>query len=330
MVSRESQQSDAPVRVISVIDTVLWEEEDWERLAQWGRLLRYEGPPGSSEEVIRRIDGAQIVVIAEAQVSAVAIESCPKLEMISLWSTGYNHIDVEAARRRGVVVCNVPDYAAHSVAEHAMAMALALAKRLPQADAHVRSGLFNWQAIRGVELYGKTVGVVGTGAIGSKFAALAQGFGCRVLATTLHPSPERAQRLGVEYVDLGTLLKESDMISLHVPLTPATKGMLGQAEFELMQKQPILINTARAGAIDPEVLLWALEEGKIQGAGLDVLWEEPPDFDEPLYQRLLEADNVILSPHCGSNTAEAFRLLTDTCLDNIAHYLAGRPTNVVA
>lgn len=317
-------------RIISVIDTVLWEEEDWERLAQLGRVLRHEGALGSPEEAVRRIDGAQIVVVSEAEVPAAAIESCPQLEMISLWSTGYDNIDLEAARRRGVVVCNVPDYAAHSVAEHALAIALALAKRLPQADAHVRSGLFSWQAVRGMELHGKTVGVVGTGAIGSRFASLAQGFGCRVLATTLHPSSERGRHLGVEYVDLVTLLKESNIISLHVPQTPATKGMLGQAEFELMEKQPILINTARGGAIDPEALLWALEAGKIQGAGLDVLWEEPPRPDDSLYRRLLEADNVILSPHCGSNTAEAFRLLTDTCLDNIAHYLTGQPTNLVS
>jgi len=278
---------------------------------------------------MQRIDGAQIVVVSEAKVPAAAIESCPQLEMISLWSTGYDHIDLKAARRRGVVVCNVPDYAAYSVAEHAMAMALALAKRLPRADAHVRSGLFSWQAVRGMELHGKTVGVVGTGAIGSRFASLAQGFGCRVIATTLHPAPERARGLGVEYVDLVTLLKESNIISLHAPQTPATQGMLGQAEFELMEKQPILINTARGGLIDPEALLWALEEGKIQGAGLDVLWEEPPYPDDPLYRRLLEKENVILSPHCGSNTKGAFRLLTDTCLDNIAHYLAGRPNNVV-
>jgi len=329
MPSSKSQQGEAPVRIISVIDAVSWEEGDWERLAQWGTVLRYEGPPEDSEEVVRRIDDAQIVIIAEAKVPAVAIESSRKLEMISLWATGYDHVDVEAARRQGVLVCNVPAYAAHAVAEHAMAMALTLAKRLPQADAHVRSGLFNWQAIRSVELHGKTVGVVGAGAIGSRFVALAQGFGCQVLASDLRASSDRAHRLGVDYVDLTTLLKESDIISLHVPLTPATKGMLGRAEFELMRKQPILINTSRAGVIDPEALLWALDEKKVQGVGLDVLWEEPPDIDDPLYQSLLEAENVILSPHCASNTLEALRFLTDTCLENIAHYLAGRPTNVV-
>jgi phosphoglycerate dehydrogenase-like enzyme len=329
MSSSRNQEGKVPARIISVIDTVLWEEKDWERLAQWGCVLRHEGTPSTGEEVIRRINGAQIVVVAEARISAEVIESCPKLEMISLWSTGYDHVNMEAARHHSIVVCNVPNYAAHSVAEHAMAMALALAKKLSQADKHVRSGLFSWQAIRGMELYGKTVGVVGTGSIGGKFAALAHGFGCRVLATTLHPSPERASRLGVEYVDLVTLLKESDIISLHVPLTSATEKMLGRAEFEFMQKQPILINTARGGVIDHDALVWALEEGKIQGAGLDVLWGEPPCPDDPLFQKLLAMDNVILSPHCGSNTPEAFRRLTDTCLDNIAHYLAGQPTNVV-
>jgi phosphoglycerate dehydrogenase-like enzyme len=194
----------------------------------------------------------------------------------------------------------------------------------------VRSGKFDWSAIRGVEIYGKTVGVIGTGAIGSHCARIGNGLGCKVIAVTKHPEKERAQALGVEYVPLGELLRRSDLIFINVPLTPETAGLIDERAFQQMERRPILINSARGGIVEVEAMLAALEAGRISGLGLDVLWKEPPDWESPTFQRLLKAERVILSPHCASHTREAFQRLTNVCLDNIEAFLKGQPVNIVS
>jgi phosphoglycerate dehydrogenase-like enzyme len=208
-------------------------------------------------------------------------------------------------------------------------MALHLAKKLAEADAHVRGRQFDWSAIQGIELYGKTVGIVGTGAIGAQSAAIAHGFGCWVVAYTKHPSAARAEKLGVTYVSLAELLARSDIILLHAPLTGETMRMINAEALAQMEKRPILVNTARGALVDMEAALHALEMGQIRGLGLDVMEKEPPDWDDPRVQRLLAAERVVFSPHCASHTREAFERLTRICLDNVEAFLRGQPTNVV-
>jgi D-3-phosphoglycerate dehydrogenase len=308
---------------------VVWEEADWVRLRNIGEVSYYAGYPTNRAELIARIGEADIIIGADVEFSAEVIMSNPNLKMISIWSTGYDNVDLETARQRKVVVSNVPGYSAYSVAEHTWAMVLHLAKKLPQADAHVRAKQFDWSAIRGLELNGKTVGIIGTGNIGAHSATIARGFGCKVLAYTRHPSPARAEELGVAYVSLPELLASSDVILLHAPLTPETRQMIDAGAFNQMKKRPILVNTARGNLIEMDALIKAVEEGKLSGLGLEVLWEEPPDWESPAMRKLLGAENVVFSPHCGSHTREAFQRLTSNCLDNVEAFLRGSPTNVI-
>ncbi len=314
---------------ISVPHTVIWEDSDWARLRTIGEVSHTAGYPASEAELIARIGEADIIIGADVEFSDRVIKANTRLKMISIWSTGYDNVDLEAARQRNVLVSNVPSYSAYSVAEQAWAMVLHLAKRLAETDAHVRSQQFDWSAIRGVELYGKTVGIIGTGAIGSHSARIARGFGCSVLAHTKHPSPARAEKLGVTYVSLAELLAESDVILLHAPLTEETRGMIDATAFEDMAKQPILVNTARGALVEMEAAISALQQGQIRGLGLDVMWNEPPNWDDPAMHKLLTSQKLVLAPHNGAHTQEAFRRLTRTCLDNVQAFLDGKPTNVI-
>ncbi len=310
---------------IAVVDMVTMNQDQLDRLRSLGQVAVYADDPKDTAEIIHRIGESEIAITGYTPLNGKVIRTAPNLELISLWSVGYNHIDLGEASSRGVVVCNARGATAVSVAEHAIAMVLALAKRLPEADMHVRQGGYDWGAFRAMELAGKTLGIIGTGSIGSYVAKLARGFGCRVIAFTRHPSPERAARLGIEYVLLDTLLKESDIICICVSLNSETEDMIGRAEFEKMSRQPILVNIARGRVLDQTALLHALRVGQISGAGLDVLAQEPPPADEAL----LREKNVILTPHMAATTPETMVNLTRICIDNIVAYLQGTPQNVV-
>jgi len=171
---------------------------------------------------------------------------------------------------------------------------------------------------------GKTFGIVGTGAIGCRVAEIAKAFKMKVLAFDKYPNLKRAEEIGMEYVDLDALLRESDVISLHVPLTPETEGLIGRKEIETMKEGVVLVNTSQGRVIDEKALIEALKSGKIAYAGLDVFEEEPPPKDNPLFK----LDNVVLSPHIGFNTAEAARRCTDICIDNVVKFLEGKPQNL--
>jgi len=189
----------------------------------------------------------------------------------------------------------------------------------------VRSGRFNQKDLYLLQLSGKVFGIIGTGKIGSRVARIADSFGCKVIATTLHPSVERGRRLGVKYVELTSLLKESEIISLHVPLTPSTVDLISYKEFSLMKKKPILINTSRGKVINHRALVQALSKGIISGAGLDVLPYEPPHKGDPL----LKFSNVIFSPHNAFCTPEALENCADTVIANIESFINGRLKNRV-
>ena len=199
-------------------------------------------------------------------------------------------------------------------------------KKIREGDQRVRVGNFNRKGLCLLQLDGKVFGIIGTGRIGSCVAKIANCFNCKVIATTLHPDLERGKRLGVEYVDLEGLLKESDIISLHIPLNPYTVDSISYKEFRLMRKKPILINTARGKLINHSALVWALSEGIIYGAGLDVLPYEPQHKETSL----LKFSNVIFSPHNAFCTPKALESRAGTIIANIKSFIIGKPMNIVS
>lgn len=257
--------------------------------------------------------------------------------LIALRSAGYNHVDLHAAARLGLPVVRVPAYSPHAVAEHALALVLALNRRIHRAFNRTREGDFSLHGLTGFDLHGKTVGVVGTGQIGAVFARIVLGFGCRVL---LHdPQPDAGLvALGARYVELDELLAESDILSLHCPLTPATRHLIDRHSLARMKRGAMLINTGRGALVDTPALIGALKCGQLGYLGLDVYEEEADLFfedrsDQPLQDdvlaRLLTFPNVIVTAHQAFLTREALAAIAGTTLANVAAWQAGRPDNLV-
>ncbi|MEO0559439.1 MAG: 2-hydroxyacid dehydrogenase [Bacteroidota bacterium] len=247
------------------------------------------------------------------------------IRLVLLRSAGFNHIDLEAAEGHGLVVARVPAYSPHAVAEHAIALALALNRRLHRAHNRVREGNFELAGLLGVDLHGKTAGIVGTGRIGAAAAKiLGPGFGMRLLVHDPYPNPE-VQAMGASYVDIDTLLVESDLVSLHCPLTPESYHLLNASAFARMKPSAILVNTSRGGLVDTAALVDALKEGQIGAVALDVYEEEGDLFFQDLsdegvlddvFARLLTFPNALITGHQGFFTAEALSAIAETTLSN--------------
>jgi phosphoglycerate dehydrogenase-like enzyme len=278
--------------------------------------------PGSPHTLIERIRDAEVVINIRSSSSFTAevFQSCPRLRLVSVWGTGTDNVDLAAAVKRAVTVTNTPAVSAYSVAEHALTIMLAAARRLPAQDAAVRNG--GWPRGQGVELRGKTLGIVGLGAIGRRFAELGRGIGMRVIAWTPHPQPV----LDVELVEFEQLLRVSDVVSIHLRLTDQTRSMFGSRQFSLMKPTAILVNTARGAIMDETALVDALSMGRIAGAGLDVFSTEPL----PAAHALTRLDNVVLTPHCAGITPEALEAGLRMAVENVRSFLGGAPVNVVA
>jgi D-3-phosphoglycerate dehydrogenase len=309
---------------IVVADHVYLEEEHVSRLKSIGDVEIFKDPPKTPEELKVRIGAADIVIVGWSDVTKDAMDAAKKLKMVSIWATTCHYVDLKAAKERRIIVTHVPAYSTESVAEHAFALLLASARRLSLADKHVRNGEFDWRPFKGIELAGKTLGIIGTGAIGCRVAEIAKAFKMQVLGYDKYPNVKRAEEIGIKYVDLHTLLKDSDFITLHVTLTSETQGMLGKKEITTMKKGAIIVNTSQGKVIDEKALVEALKSGRISFAGLDVFAEEPPAKDNPL----LKLSNVVFSPHIGFNTVEAAKRCTDICIDNVVKFLEGHPQNV--
>lgn len=277
-----------------------------------------------------------------SDLSRPVLEKMERLKMIATRSTGTDHIDLGFCRERGITVSNVPSYGEHTVAEHVFALLLALSRHIPQAAARTREGDFSFRGLRGFDLYGKTIGIIGTGAIGLHAARIAQGFGMKVIGHDVNERPDA----GFPYAPLPELLRAADVVSLHVPATPQTRHMLSDAEFAMMKDGAVVINTARGAVVDVKALLRALGSGKVGAAGLDVLPEEPAIREEAELLResfarthdletlladyaLLRHRNVIVTPHSAFYTAEAVEKILDTTAGNILSFMAGRPENAL-
>ena len=282
--------------------------------------------PADETDLVRRIAGAHTAVSirATSRFTYDVLVSSPELKHVAVWGTGTDNVDLVGARRLGIAVTNTPGTATDAVAEHALALLLALAKKVPELDARVRGG--EWPRGMLTQVAGKTIGIVGTGAIGSRVAQLARGIGMRIIAWTLHPDEGRALELGVQYVNLETLLRDADVVSMHLRLSEETRGLIGASELSLMKPTALLVNTARGPLVDQAALVEALRSQTIGGAALDVFEEEPIPRDSPL----LTLPNVIVSPHTAGTTAEALANGLNMTVDNILGFLAGRGENGVA
>ena len=292
----------------------------WAELAAAAEIDYHATLPGSEEGLIARIREAEIVlnIRSSSRFTERVFDACPRLRLVSAWGTGTDHVDLAAAARHGVTVTNTPGVSAVSIAEHTLALLLAVARRIPQMDAATRAG--GWPRGQSAELHGKTCGIIGLGAIGRQFARLAAGIGMRVVAWTMHPRP------GDAVVALEELYRTADVISVHLRLSPETAGFVGAAQFALMKKSAILINTARGAIVDEAALVEALEARRIAGAGLDVFATEPL----PAGQRLTKFDNVVLTPHCAGITPEALEAGLRMAVENIRAFAAGQAAHVVA
>lgn len=275
----------------------------------------------NEEELIKRAEGADAIVVSNIPISKNFIDACPNLSMISVAFTGVDHIDMKACNERNILVSNAAGFSTESVAELTIGMILSVYRKIVGGDAMTRFG-GDRGGFLGTELNGKTLGIIGAGEIGLRVAEIAKVFKCKVLA---YSRSEKSVE-GLTFVDKETLLKESDIVSLHVPLSESTKGLISTEEFKLMKPEAILINTARGPVVDSEALCVALEESEIAGAAVDVYEKEPPLDKEHI---LFTAPNLIMLPHIAYATHESFDKRINIVMENIRLWLQGKPRNIM-
>jgi D-3-phosphoglycerate dehydrogenase len=293
------------------------------RLDRLGGARLHADLPSGDDELVARIGDATVVILG-AYLTGPVLRRLPNLRLVSFTGTGAaTFVDLPAARDCGIAVANVARYGDAAVAEHALALTLALAKHVVGNDRAVRAG--EWHVGQGVELAGKTAGIVGYGGIGARFAALLEAIGMRVVAWTPHPDPGRLTSKAQRFVELRDLLADADVVSLHLLLTDDTRGMIDEAMLRSLKPGALLVNTARAELIAPGALERVLAEGRI-AAALDVFETEPLAVSSTLRN----LPNVVLSPHQGYNTPESLERMLDVVVANIEHYLSGDPANIVS
>ena len=276
-------------------------------------------------ELIRRIGSAKMAINirAHARFSDTVFVACPALKLVSVWGTGTDNIDLNAAGMRGVTVCNTPGINAFAVAEHALTLMLAVARKITLLDAQMRAG--HWPREMLTQLLGKTLGVLGMGTIGARMAALGRGIGMDVLGWSAQGDDAHVRATGARPASKDEIVRTADVISLHARLSTETRGLIGRKEFALMKPTAILVNTGRGALVDREALLAALTERRIMGAGLDVYHQEPLAPGDPL----LSLPNVICSPHNAGQTPEVIRDGLRAAVANVENFLNGKPTNLI-
>ena len=283
-------------------------------------IRTYPTRPSGPAELVDRIGECEIVINirSTSRFTAEVMEKCPALRLISIWGTGTDNVDLAAARKQGICVTNTPGVGAVAVAEHTLSLIMAVAKRTVHVDQQVRQG--KWPRAMATQLRGKTLGLIGTGAIGREVGRLGAAIGMRVIAWTFHPRGDTA-----ESVTFDDVLRESDVVSVHVRLSADTSGLIRREQLELMKPAAILINTARGGIVNESDLVQALLTNRIAGAGLDVFEAEPLPPDSPLFA----LPNVVLTPHAAGVTPETTEAGLALAIENVFAFLAGQPTNVV-
>lgn len=292
-------------------------------------------------------EATMLCTFIESPIGEAEMSRFPALKLIATRSTGFDHIDLPAAQARGIAVVNVPFYGENTVAEFAFALLLALSRRIIDADERVRAGTFSPIGLRGFDLSGKTIGVVGTGHIGAHMIRMAQGFGMKVIGFDAYPNQDLSHTLNFSYVSLSELLAQSDIITVHVPYNPHTHHLINKENIGTIKKGAYLINTARGAVVETDALVEALKNEVLAGAALDVLEEEGDLSEEAKLltaphpnadalrvtlenHYLINHPRVIVTPHLAFNTQEAIERILNATIENIQQFTAGSPTNLVS
>lgn len=296
-----------------------------DRLHARAEVRLFADRPPTETEQVHRMQGATCLINSRSAVKwpGNVLRQLPELRMIAVCGIGTDAVDVATAREMGIMVCNLPGQTAPIVAEHAVGLLFAVAKRAWFQTNELKQ--VRWTRGDNVYLHGKTLGLIGAGNIAAHVARLGTTLGMRVIAWTPHPTAERAARLGVEFLPLDEVLRRCDALSLHVPLTDQSRGLIGPRELALLKRGALLVNTARGAVVDTAALVAALESGHLAGAGIDVFDIEPLPADNPL----LQCDNVVLTPHNADQTPEGVELLNAGVVDNVIAFLDGQPRNRV-
>lgn len=315
------------MRIVMLEPLAVTEEEFMERaggLVRAGHEVVFRGQkPATDEERIALVKDADVLVIANSPLSAEVLRAANKLKMLSVGFTGVDHVAMEVCREKGVLVANAQGYCTDAVAELTFGLILDCLRNIIPCDHRTRTGKTK-DGLVGHELKGKTIGIVGTGAIGCRVAEIARAFGCEILGYSRSRRPE-ALALGIKYRSLEELLRESDIVSLHLPATPLTAGLIGREKLALMKPGAVLINVGRGTVVDYQALAEALNEDRIAAAGIDVYEKEPPlNGDHPLFL----AKNAVLTPHVAFATKESMLRRVDIVLENISAWMKGEPVRV--
>ncbi|HLZ29391.1 MAG TPA: NAD(P)-dependent oxidoreductase [Chloroflexota bacterium] len=302
------------------------DQPDLRRLALYGTVELHTTRAPDRPELFSRLTAADVVINVRAYTALddEAFAAAPRLKLVSILGTGTDNVDLLAARGRGITVTNTPGVGAPSVAELTFGLILAVTRAIPLSDGRLRAG--TWQHVEGPELEGKTLGLLGLGAIGERVARLGRGFGMRVIAWSFAHDTARADRLGVELVERDDVFRRADVLSVHLRNTPEVRGLVGARELALMQPSAYVVNTARGALVDDAALADALRAGRLAGAGLDVYVEEPLPPERNPFRDL---PNVVLTPHLGAVTREANARSRAMPVDNIIAFFEGRPEHVV-
>lgn len=302
---------------------------DISALEKFGEVTYY--PNTSAENTAERVKDLDIVIANKAPLNESTLKDAPNVKLICLFATGYDNVDLEYCKSRGIKVANVVNYCSSAVAQHTLLLALALSEKLAHYDDYVKSGAYSAQTFFSNfdrtfnELEGKTWGIVGMGSIGHRVASIAQAFGCRVI---FYSASGKSTCTEYERVEFDTLLKESDILSLHCPLSDRTRNLINKDAFDKMKKSAILINVARGPVVNTQDLYQALTEEKITAAGLDVLEKEPMEQSNPL-SRIKDSTKLIITPHMSWASIESRTRLIEEVVKNIEAFLDGKNRNVV-
>ena len=304
----------------------VWEEE---YITQRLPGMSVEFRLGSlSQATMAGSDADALSVFVNSTVGATQLDLFPRLKHIATRSTGFDHIDLTEAARRGMSVSSVPSYGVNTVAEFAFALLLALVRNVREANQRVTEGSLEQSRLTGIDLYGKTIGIIGCGRIGACAVQIAKGFGMEVVVYDAFENTELATKLGFTYIPLDELLSRSDVISIHAPYTADTHHLINSTNISKIKRGAYLINTARGALVESGALLAALNDGTLGGAGLDVL-EHEHDLQDPTNRALISHRAVLVTPHVGFDTVEAIKRILDTTIENILAFEQGTPKNLV-
>ena len=325
-----------------------FELKEWERdiLPGYAQQLGADVFPSEVEEDLKTASEYEIIsTFIYSDLSEKILKKLPNLKLIATRSTGFDHIDLNYCKKKKITVCNVPSYGENTVAEHTFALILALSRRIVEGANRVKQGGFSPTGLTGFDLNGKTIGIIGVGSIGQWVVKYAKAFGMKILGVTSSAHPKLEKKLGYQRVALKACLKQADVITLHVPYCKATHHLINRGNIKRMKKGSLLINTARGPIVETESILWALEQGILAGAGLDVL-EEEENLDDPqalfsgyisndnlkelvAVHLLREKPNVIITPHNAFNSKEAIERIVKTTYGNIQGFLKSELKNRV-